>query len=277
MEKKIILVFGATGKQGGAVVKALLKSEFAIRAVTRDVNQPRSLALAAQGVEIVKAEYSDVESLKKALICVYGVYSVHGMVGGLKAEIEQGKLLADLAKEAGVKHFVYSSVGGAERKSGIGHFESKWQVEEHIRSIGLPNTIIRPVFFMENFTSFPPFIMFSILRGCLKGKPLQMVAVEDIGKWVALAFSNPEKYIGKQIEIAGDELSIEELRSAWSRAKGKNQASIKLPKFIISLMGEGGTMFLWFGTYGYKANLKECKDQVGDMMNFEQWLVKTVS
>jgi len=109
MEKKIILVFGATGHQGGAVVKALLKSEFTIRAVTRNPGQPKSRALAAQGVELVKADYTDVESMKRALKNVYGVYSVHNIAGGLKAEEEQGKLLATLAKEAGVKHFVYSS------------------------------------------------------------------------------------------------------------------------------------------------------------------------
>jgi uncharacterized protein YbjT (DUF2867 family) len=272
MEKKIILVFGATGHQGGAVVKALLRSDFAIRAVTRNPDQTKSKALAAQGVELVKADYADVESLKQALDGVYGVYSVHNMAGGLKAEEEQGKMLATLAKEAGVRHFVYSSVGGAERHSGIGHFDSKWRVEEHIRSIGLPHTIIRPAFFMENFTMFPPFMMFSILRGCLKNRGLQMVAVEDIGRWVALAFSAPEKYLGKAIEIAGDELTYDEIQSVWEKFKGKRQFCLRLPEFLISMMGEGGTMFLWFGTHGYKADINACKDQAGSMLTFNQWL-----
>lgn len=272
MEKRIILVFGATGHQGGAVVKALLKSDFAIRAVTRNPDQPKSKALAAQGVELVKAAYADVESLKRALRDVYGVYSVHNMAGGLKAEEEQGKLLATLAIEAGVQHFVYSSVGGAERDTGIGHFDSKWRVEEHIRSIGLPHTIIRPVFFMENFTSFPPFMMFSILRGCLKNRGLQMVAVEDIGRWVALAFFAPEKYLGKAVEIAGDELTYDEIQSVWEKCKEKRQFCLRLPEFLISMMGEAGTMFLWFGTHGYKADIKTCNEQAGGMLTFEHWL-----
>jgi uncharacterized protein YbjT (DUF2867 family) len=272
MEKKIILVFGATGQQGGSVVKALLKTDFAIRAVTRDINQPKSKALAAQGVELIKADYGDIESLKQALKGVYGVYSVHSMVGGLEAEIEQGKLLASLAKEAGIKHFVYSSVGGAERKTGIGHFDSKYQVEEHIRQIDLPHTIIRPVFFMENFTSYPPFMMFSILRGCLNNRALQMIAVEDIGRWVALAFLNPDKYLGKSIEIAGDELTFKEIQSAWKNSKGKSQFCIRLPMFVISMMGEGGVMFRWFGAHGYKADISACREQVGGMLTFNQWL-----
>lgn len=272
MEKKVILVFGATGQQGGAVVKALLKSDFAIRAVTRNPDQAKSKALAAQGMELVKADYADVESLKQALKGVYGVYSVHNMTGGLKAEEEQGKLLASLAKEAGVQHFVYSSVGGAERDTGIGHFDSKWRVEQHIRSINLPHTIIRPAFFMENFTAFPPAMMFSILRGCLKNRGLQMVAVEDIGRWVGLAFSAPDKYLGQAIEIAGDELTYDEIQSVWEKQKEKRQFCLRLPRFLISMMGEAGTMFLWFGTHGYQANINACKEQAGSMRTFDQWL-----
>lgn len=274
MEKKIILVFGATGHQGGAVVQALMKSDFVIRAVTRDPAQPKSQALAAQGVELVKADYADEESLKRALKGVYGVYSVHNMAGGLTAEEEQGKLLATLALAAGVQHFVYSSVGSAERNTGIGHFDSKWRVEEHIRHIGLPHSIIRPVFFMENFSAFPPFMMFSILRGCLNGRGLQMVAVEDIGRWVALAFSAPEKYLGKAVEIAGDELSYEEIQSAWADSKGKRPFCLRMPTFLLSRMGDMGTMFLWFGTQGYRADIKACNEQADGMLTFKQWLTR---
>lgn len=277
MDKKIILVFGATGQQGGAVVKALTGSEFVIRAVTRDPESQKAKALAQRGVELVKADFADEGSIKKALQGVYGVYSVHNMTGGLKAEEEQGKSLADLAKQAGVLHLVYSSVGGAERKTGIGHFDSKWAVEEHIRGIKLPHTIIRPVAFMENFAAFPPFMLFSILRGSLNNKKLQMIAVEDIGKWVALAFFKPEQYLNQSIEIAGDELSYSELQAAWEKVKGNTQFALPLPKFIISMMGETGKMFLWFGKDGYQADLKQCKTQIPKMNSFVQWLAKMKS
>jgi uncharacterized protein YbjT (DUF2867 family) len=277
MNKKIILVFGATGQQGGAVVRALFGSGFVIRAVTRDPDSQKAKALAQRGIELAKADFADESSIKQAMLGVYGVYSVHNMTGGLKTEVEQGKALADLAKQAEVLHFVYSSVGGAERKTGISHFESKWAVEEHIRSISLPHTIIRPVAFMENFTSFPTFMMFSILRSSLNNKKLQMIAVEDIGKWVALAFSKREQFLNQSIEIAGDELSYSELQDAWKRVKGKNQFAIALPKLFILVMGEMGRMFLWFGKDGYQADLKHCKNQVPTMTSFVQWVTKLKS
>jgi uncharacterized protein YbjT (DUF2867 family) len=275
MDTKIILVFGATGQQGGAVVNALSKSHFAVRAVTRDPESAKARALTERGIELVKADFADAISLKQALLGVYGVYSVHNMNGGLKAEEKQGISLANLAKQAGVKHLVYSSVGSAERKTGIGHFDSKWAVEEHIRSIGQPHTIIRPVAFMENFTSFPPMALFSILRSSLNNKKLQMIAVEDIGKWVLLAFSKPNQYLNKSIEIAGDELSFSQLQDAWKKVKGKNQFSLPLPKFIISMMGDAGRMFLWFGNDGYRADLKDCRAQIPSMRSFVQWLAHT--
>lgn len=99
-----------------------------------------------------------------------------------------------------------------------------------------------------------------------------MVAVEDIGRWVALAFSSPDKYLGKAVEIAGDELTYDELQAAWEKCKGKRQFCLPLPKFLISMMGEAGTMFLWFGTHGYAADISACKEQAGKMMAFEHWL-----
>lgn len=272
MSKKIILVFGATGQQGGAVVKALSGSGFTIRAATRNPASQKAKALAQNGIELVNADFGDESSIKQALQGVYGVYSVHNMTGGLKVEEEQGKSLATLSKQAGVQHFIYSSVGGAERKTGIGHFESKWHVEEYIREIGLAHTIIRPVSFMENFVSYPPLILFSLLRSSLNNRKLQMIAVEDIGKWVVLAFVRPEQYLNQNIEIAGDELSYSEIQAAWKKVKGKKQFAILLPKFVISMMGEAGRMFLWFGKEGYQSDLGQCKTQICTMSSFEQWL-----
>jgi uncharacterized protein YbjT (DUF2867 family) len=274
MDRKIILVLGATGQQGGAVVKALTGSDFVIRALTRDPEAQKAKTLVQSGAEVVKADFADEGSMRQALQGVYGVFSVHNMTGGLRAEEEQGKSLATWAKQAGVEHLVYSSVGGAERRTGIGHFDSKWAVEEHIRAIGQPHTIVRPVAFMENFTGFPPFVLFSILRGSLNNKKLQLIAVEDIGKWVALAFSKPEQFLNQSTEIAGDELSYAELQEVWKQVNGKNQFALPLPKFIVSMIGEAGRMFLWFGKDGYQANLKQCKTQIPTMNSFAQWLAK---
>ncbi len=137
-QNKTILVTGATGQQGGAVVRSLSTRGWKIRALVRDPAKPAAQQLAKNNIELIKGDLFTPASLDEALKGVYGVFSVQTPADGVGGEIIQGKFLADAAQKAQVQHFVYSSVGGAERESGIPHFESKWQVEKHIRAIGLP-------------------------------------------------------------------------------------------------------------------------------------------
>ncbi|NTU62699.1 MAG: NmrA/HSCARG family protein, partial [Chloroflexi bacterium] len=151
---KLILVSGATGQQGGATARHLLAKGFKVRALTRDAKSDKTQALSAQGAEIVQGNLEDRAALDQALKGVYGVFSVQNFwlpEVGFDGEIKQGKLLADAAKAATVKHFVYSSVGAAHRGMGQQHFESKWQIEQYVQALGLPYTILRPVAFMENY------------------------------------------------------------------------------------------------------------------------------
>ena len=142
---KLILVAGATGRQGSAVVRHLRPKGWRLRALTRNPGSPAAQDLARQGIEIVQGDLEEPESLERATEGVYGVYSVQDFWAvGAKREVMQGRNLADAAKKAAVQHFVYSSVGGAERHSGIDHWESKWEIEQHIRNIGLPATVLRP-------------------------------------------------------------------------------------------------------------------------------------
>ncbi|HEX7453525.1 MAG TPA: NmrA family NAD(P)-binding protein, partial [Polyangiaceae bacterium] len=139
---RIVLVTGATGRQGGAVARHLLKrGTFVVRALVRDKDKPAAQALERAGAVLVKGEFNDRASLDLALQDAYGVFSVQSLNAGLEAEVRDGNALADAAKAAAVEHFVYSSVGGAERKTGIPHFESKARIEDHLRSSGLPYTI----------------------------------------------------------------------------------------------------------------------------------------
>src|SRR4029077_5754669 len=148
-QDKIVLVTGATGRQGGAVIRHMLPKGWKLRAFTRNPASHVGQDLARQGIELVQGDLEDPATLPAALRGAYGVYSVQDFWAvGEKREISQGKNLADAAKKAGVQHFVYSSVGGAERKTGIPHWESKWEVEKHIRSLGLAATVIRPAAFM---------------------------------------------------------------------------------------------------------------------------------
>ena len=143
---KTVLVTGATGRQGGAVVRHMLAKRWKLRALTRKTSSHAAQALARQGVEVVQGDLEDPSSVASASAGVYGVYSVQDFwAAGARREVQQGKNVPDTAKKAGVKHFVYSSVGGAERNTGIPHWESKWEIEKHIRSLGLPATVLGPV------------------------------------------------------------------------------------------------------------------------------------
>jgi uncharacterized protein YbjT (DUF2867 family) len=158
---------------------------------------------------VVKGDLEDPASLTQATHGVYGVYSVQDFWSvGVKREVQQGKNMADAAKKAGVEHFVYNSVGGAERNTGIGHWESKWEIEKHIRKLGLPATVLRPAGFMENY--YVDQVEIGILQGHLydpvrADKPYQTIASDDIGEFVALAFERPKDFTGLELEIAGSE------------------------------------------------------------------------
>ena len=149
--ERVVLVVGATGKQGGAVARSLLDRGFQVRGLTRNPQKPEAQALTEQGAEVVQGDMEDRSAMDRVLDGAYGVFSVQNFwETGYDREVQQGKTVADAAKAAGVEHFVYSSVGSAHRQTDIPHFESKWEVEEHVRQIGLPYTILRPVFFMQN-------------------------------------------------------------------------------------------------------------------------------
>jgi uncharacterized protein YbjT (DUF2867 family) len=148
----VILASGATGQQGGAVARNLLERGFAVRALTRDTEKVAARELADLGTEVVSGDLEDRASVERVLDGVYGVFSVQQfMEAGVEGELRQGVLLADAAKASGVEHLVYSSVGSAHRDTDIPHFDSKFEVEEHVRASGVPYTVVCPVFFMQNW------------------------------------------------------------------------------------------------------------------------------
>ena len=184
--EKLIVVTGATGQQGGATARHLLTQGWRVRALTaRSPEHHGPLQALAAADEIVSGNMDNRASLDKAFSGAYGVFSVQNFwlpEVGVVGEVRQGKIVADAAKAAGVRHFVYTSVGGAERKTGLSHFDSKWQIEEYIRALGLPTTVLRPVFFMENLTSPMMAHRDGVLANALKPTTsLQMIAVNDIG------------------------------------------------------------------------------------------------
>ena len=274
---KIILVTGATGQQGGVVAKNLLSRGWAVRAMTRNPDSESALALKSNGAEIVKADLNDPDTLTPAIDGVYGVFSVQNFFeAGNEGEVTQGKALADAAKVADVKHFIYSSVGSADRNTGIAHFDSKFLIEEHIRSIELPYTIFRPVFFMENFFMMKEQIdNDNFTNALLQDVSLQMIAANDIGRFVAQAFETPDKYIGESIDIAGDSVTFSKVADLFSKEIGRevSYTTILLEEFQNAMGEEYAKMIDWFNKVGYDVDIDELESSNNiKMVKLDEWI-----
>jgi uncharacterized protein YbjT (DUF2867 family) len=276
----VVIVTGATGRQGGSVVRHMLTKGWKLRALTRNPESYAAKLLARQGVELVQGDLEDATSIVRAAAGVYGIYSVQDFWAvGAKREVLQGKNVADAAKKAGVKHFVYSSVGGAERNTGIPHWESKWEVEKYIRSLGLPATVLRPAAFMEMY--YIDQVEIGILKGKFADpiradKPYQTIATDNIGAFVALAFERPTEFIGKELEIAGSELTNSEAAKIFSRVLSKPVKFQKLPLPLVRLVlgKEFYTMFRWFNEAGFKADIPALRRAYPEihLHTLEEWL-----
>ncbi|WP_414582590.1 NmrA/HSCARG family protein [Scytonema sp. PCC 10023] len=276
--ERLILVTGATGNQGGAVARHLLHRGFRVRALTRDLDKPAARALTEQGAEVVQGDLDDRASLKRALEEAYGVFSVQNFFqAGYEGEIRQGITLADAAKSAGVRHFVYSSVGSADRKTGIPHFESKWQIEEHVRQIGLPHTVFRPVAFYYSITG--PDNRKSVLDGtwAMPLSPdtrLQMLSEEDYAVFVAMALEHPDPWLGRTIDVASDELTMLQMAETFSRVIGRSVRYVQTPwnAFRQAAGEEFTTMVRWMEDVGYDANLAALRKEYSKLTTLEQYL-----
>lgn len=255
---KTIVISGATGQQGGATARALAGKGFTLKAITRDPNSDKAKALvAATGAELVKADLDDEASIKAALQGAWGAYAVQNTwTAGVEGEEAQGHRFAKAAFEAGVQHYVYASVGSADRKTGIPHFDNKARVEDTLRSLGFPSySIIRPVFFMENLPS-PWFLNGDKLVSALDPKTvLQMIAVSDIGQYGALAFTDA-RFKNLELDIAGDELTLPDTAAVLSKALGRNIEYLQIPIGEVRKNSEDFALMLeWFGKVGYDVDI----------------------
>jgi len=278
MNAKMILVVGATGQQGGAVARhLLLQPGFAVRALTRDLAKPAARTLAQAGAEIFRGDLDDAASMKRALDGAWGAFSVQNFLEtGYDKEIRQGKALADAAKAAGVQHLVYTSVVSADRKTGLPHFESKWQIEQHIHQGGLSYTILRPAFFMQNWHGF---LREPILNGTLPlplhpQTRLQQISVEDIGAFAAMAFHHPSKWAGRTIELAGEELTMLQVAETLTRVLGWNVKYVQVPweQFRQRAGEEMTRMYRWFNDVGYQVNTAALRKEYPNLSTLDRVL-----
>lgn len=255
-----VLVTGATGQQGGAVVRTLIARGHRVKAISRRPDSEGAKRLTAAGVEVVAGDLDDAASVAAAAEGVDTMFLMgNSYEAGTDAETRQGIAVANAAKAAGVGHLIYSSVADADKKTGIPHFDSKYLVEKHIAGLGIPYTISAPVAFMENTVA--PWAIDGLRQGVYAAalpptRVLQQITIDDIGAFVSALAERREQVFGKRFDIAGDELSGEQQVKILSEVLGRPIRFQELPIAAIRQQSEDtALMFEWFDRTGYDAGI----------------------
>jgi uncharacterized protein YbjT (DUF2867 family) len=273
-----VLVTGATGQQGGAVARALLKKGHKVRGLTRKPDSAGALALKQLGAELAVGSFDERDALVRAMTGTDAVFIMSTpFEAGEEAETRQGITAVEAARTAGVKHIVYTSVGAADQKTGIPHFDSKARVEEYLTKSGLPYTIIGPVFFSENLVS--PWGGAGLKKGVVAlampaKRPLQHITVEEIGAFGALVIERREAFLGKRIDLASNELTGEQVAATFSRVTGKPFQYVEVPLAQMRAQSEDmAIMFEWFDKKGYTTDLAALRRDYPEVgwVTFEDW------
>jgi len=271
---KTLLVIGGTGKQGTCFVRHFLTNnkQWKLRILTRNPDSQISKEFASKGAEIVHGDLKQKETVERSMKDAKYVFMCLDpwQIGGVNEETRIGREIVDMAVRFKVEHFVYTSVASSDKKTGIPHFESKWKVEQHLTSSGLPFTILKPVFFMENLLGFKEFIEKGTLPLALKPTTrLQMIACTDIGAFAVMAFNNKKEWEGKSIELAGDEMTMEE----YAKEIRCKFESVPLEKVSSEEMR---LMYKWFMETGYHTDITQVKKWYPNYTTFKKW-VSTIS
>jgi len=273
---RTILITGVTGHQGGAVARALRGTGFRLRGLTRKPESERAVALARHGVDVVKGDLDDEATLRRALAGAWGVFSVQNTwEAGVEGEEAQGKRLATLAREAGVEHYVYTSVGSANQRTGVPHFDNKGRIEETVRGLRFPShVILRPVFFMENLLA-PYSLQGSTLAVALgPGTKVQMIAVDDIGWFGARAFTAAADLNRREIDLAGDVRTMPDAAAILTAALGRPIAFAQTPIEQVRQYSEDTALMLeWFERVGYSADIAGLEREFGRALTkLPEWI-----
>lgn len=289
MESKIgkVLLIGVTGGTGKNVVKGFLEQGVTdLRAITRkiDLTRPDLLKLSDAGVELVEADLDNEASLGLALKGILAVYC-HGLSADAAKpdpqEIERAHRLAQAAHEAKIEHLVYNSAGGADRNSGVSHIEQKYQVEQVFQQADLPVTMLRACLFMEEF--WKKYTRPSILKGVFSfslqpDRPLHLITTKDMGRIAAYVMKNASKYIGKEIELAGDVLTPAQMAQMFSNVQSMPVAYREIPAWIFLLLWrwELFTLIRWYRTQGYQADVRRLRAEFPSLLTtFSEFLQET--
>lgn len=279
--RSVVVVTGATGLQGSAVTRHLLKAEWQVRALTRNAASRQAQALAASGADVVQGNMEDVASLRPVFAGAYGVYSVQNpYISGVEAEVRQGKQVADVAKESGVQHLVYGSAGTGRQGTGIPSWETKLHIEAHMKALNLPLTILRPTAFMELMTEkkfFPMVAMWQVMPRVMgAARRLPWICTDDLGAIAAKVFADPQRFIGQELTLASDVQSLEQCRMIYRQVMGRNPPHFPLPSWLFSRFGFVGrdltTMWRWLGTEAINLDTASTHAIYPDALTVHAWL-----
>ena len=273
MSQKIVLVTGATGLHGGAAARALLADGQTVRALTRNATSASSQALAGHGAELVEGELLDASSLTKAMRGVDVVYAVTTPFGaGSEAEIEQGERLIEAAQSADVPWFVLASVASADQAGTVPHFASKWRIEQALENSGLAHSVVAPSYFYENLGSLRDIAAAGELHLALSGdRPLQQVAVADLGALVSAMLKREDEFIGARVEVAADDPTPQQMAEAIEAT-----AQLPVQYQLASLVGRSDdivAMYRFLDGIGYDVDIEHVRRSFPEVpwQSFANW------
>jgi uncharacterized protein YbjT (DUF2867 family) len=226
-----ILVLAATGGQGGAVTDVLLGRGASVRALVRDPDGRAARRLAGRGVEVIAGSLNDRRSLAAGMTGVSGVFAfTTPFEAGVEAEVAQGRAILAAAGEARVPHLVFSSVAGADQKSGVPHFDSKARIEAELLAGEVPYTILGPTYFFDNALGGADRILSGVLDLPLPSdRPLQQLARADLGAFAAQVLLDSAPYVGQRIELASDAPTPAQMAAELSAALGREVRHEQVP------------------------------------------------
>ncbi len=276
--ERLVLVFGATGRQGGSVVEALLQAQWAVRALVRELERPKAAALRDAGVALVAGSFTDPDSIRAAMKDAYGVFIV--LPGDLPGgeEVRAGTAIVDLAMEAGIAHLVYSSGASVgDTLTGVARFDAKPLIEAHIRELPITATIIRPMIFMEMLVR--PGLGLDEGRFTFFIEPeqsMQLTAVADIGKFVTAIFADKARFAGETLKIASDTVTGGDLQAAFSEAAGRPIPYAPFPEKLLAANPDLGYMAksLEDGPLSEHVDLTVMRELNPELLSFRSWLAQ---
>lgn len=277
---RTIVVCGATGLQGGAVTRQLLAEGWQVRALTRNPASPKAQGLASLGAEVVQADMAQPASLAPAFRGTYGVYSVQNpIISTTAGEIQQGQNVGTAAQEAGVQHVIYGSAG-IGRQTGVPSWDSKLAVEEHLKRLGLPLTILRPMAFMELMTDakfYPPLSTWQVMPALMGStRPVPWLNVTDLGHVAARAFAEPERFIGQDLLLASDVQTIDQCRALYAETLGRKPPRFPMPAWMFERYGFIGRdlaiMWRWLRANEIPLDTKPTRDIHPHALTVREWL-----